>query len=372
MSTEVETGRRPQVQDDEMLSAWTQGWRRFKQHRFGVYGSWVLLFMYIFVTFCGFFAPYNETRAFRREFYHPPVKIHFTDENGRLTRPYIYDYRMVNVARRQYEVDTSKKYPIRFFVRGDSYKLFWVIPTNIHLLGVDEPANLFLLGTDQFGRDLFSRIAYGGSRTLYIPVLAIVISFVLGMLIGGVSGYFGGTVDNILMRIVELIQSIPSFYLLLALAGTLQKLPVVSSVRFFLIVLILSLIGWGSLARVIRGLTLSLREREFVLAARALGASSLRVILRHIVPNTFSYTIIALSLSFPGYILSESAISLLGLGVQEPIASWGNLLSPAQRVSVMKDFPWILTPGVFIFVAILMMSFVGDALRDAFDPRVDE
>src|SRR5690606_10607610 len=148
---------------------------------------------------------------------------------GRLTRPYIYDYRMVNVARRQYEVDTSKKYPIRFFVRGDSYKLFWVIPTNIHLLGVDEPANLFLLGTDQFGRDLFSRIAYGGRRTLYIPVLAIVISFVLGMLIGGVSGYFGGTVDNILMRIVELIQSIPSFYLLLALAGTLQKLPVVSS-----------------------------------------------------------------------------------------------------------------------------------------------
>jgi peptide/nickel transport system permease protein len=237
------------------------------------------------------------------------------------------------------------------------------------LFGVDEPAKIYLLGADYRGRDLFSRILYGSRVSLSIGFVGVAVSFSVGMLVGGISGFFGGRTDNLLMRLCEMVMMIPGFYLMLALRAAFP--PDLSSVEVYLmIVLIMSFIGWAGLARVIRGMVLSIREKEFVTAAHASGQGSLRIIVRHILPNTLSYVIVAVTLSIPSYILGESALSLIGLGIQEPYASWGNLLSEAMNIAEIKFHPWILIPGLFIFVTVMSFNFLGDGLRDAFDPRI--
>lgn len=342
------------------------------RHKRGLFALVILLILYTLALFADFLSPYHYATENRLYSYCPPTKLHFIDGEGRFHLiPFVYEYKfeLDENRRRIYREDKGKIYKLKFFVRGDRYKFLGLIPTDIHLFGVDEPAKIYLFGTDSRGRDLFSRILHGARISLSIGIIAVSITFILGLIIGGISGYFGGKVDNILMRLCEMIMLVPSFYLLLALRSSFP--PEIGTVRiYFLIVIILSFIGWASLARVVRGIVLGLREREYVLSARAIGCSHFRIITRHILPNTASYTLVAITLSIPGYILGESALSLLGLGIQDPIPSWGNLLTEAMSIVQIKFHPWILIPGLFIFVTVVAFNMLGDALRDIYDPKV--
>lgn len=342
-------------------------WIRLKRHQMAMTGGIALATMYLMAIFAPFLAPYDHMTSDRGKFYHPPTAIHVFDTQGRLSRPFVYNY-VRDRATGQYVPDETEKYPIRFFVRGTEYKLLWVLTSNLHLYGVVAPARVFLLGSDGLGRDQFSRLIFGGRVSLSIGLVGVAITTVLGMLVGGLAGYYGGVVDNILMRFAEVLMSIPSFYLLLTLSTVLPS-GISSSIRYMFIVAILAFGGWAGMARVIRGQVLSLREREFVHGALAVGARDLRIIVRHVLPNTLSYVIVAATLSIPGYILGESGLSVLGLGVQEPAASWGNMLSAALNLTVLVQYPWLLIPGFAIFVAVLAYNLLGDGLRDAFDPR---
>ncbi|MGE4356985.1 MAG: ABC transporter permease [Candidatus Omnitrophota bacterium] len=343
--------------------------RRLKKHRMAISGFWVLVALYTLAIFADFFAPYSFDDEKRENSYHPPTKIHLGIKDNRLCL-YVYKYeqKFDKFYRRLYYEDKTQIYPVKFFYKGDAYKLLGIFRTRIHLFGVDEPARIYLFGADSRGRDLFSRILHGSRISLSIGLVGVSISFLLGMFVGGIAGYFGGKLDNFIMRICEIIMMVPGFYLMLTLRATFPA--GLSSVQiYFLIVIILSFIGWAGLARVIRGMTLSLREKEFVISARTCGLNHLKIIYRHILPNLFSYIIVAVTLSIPGYILGESALSLIGLGIQDPYASWGNLLSEAMAISEIQKHPWILIPGIFIFITVSAFNLLGDGLRDAFDPQ---
>ena len=272
----------------------------------------------------------------------------------------------MKTLRRAYTEDKTVTYPIHFFVEGDPYKLWGLIPTNIHLFGVKDDV-IFVLGADKLGRDMFSQILYGARISLSIGLVGVVISFVLGILIGGISGYYGGRIDVIVQRIVETIRSIPTIPLWMALSVALP--PYWSIVKvYFGIVIILSLVGWTGLARVIRGKFMSVKEEDFVMAARLTGAKEGRIIIRHLLPSFYSYIIAALTLSIPEMIIAETALSFLGLGLRSPAISWGVLLKEAQQIRVLAYTPWLLIPAIFVVVTVLSFNFVGDALRDAADP----
>ena len=345
-------------------------WRQLKRHQLGIIGGIILILLYGFAFFAEFIAPYSSDLQVRAKAFHPPTRLIFFDEEGNFgLRPFVYHYELVDRVFKVYQPDLTAKYPLRFFVRGEKYKFLGLIPSDIHLFGTEAPGHIFLLGTDKFGRDIFTRLLFGARISLSVGLVGILVSFSIGALIGGIAGYYGGMVDNLLMRVAEMIMSFPGFYLLLALRALLPTaLP--STTVYLLIVFILSFIGWPGFARVIRGMFLSLREREFSLAAKALGGSDLRIIFRHILPNTMSFVTVAATLSVPGYILGESALSFLGLGIQEPQASWGNMLQAAMNTRVLASFPWILIPGFLIFVTILAFNFLGDALRDVLEPRM--
>lgn len=351
-----------------LRSPWRMAWRKLRKNKMALVGMWVLILLHLFSIFANFFAPYGEVTSDRRRTYHPPTKVHFFTPEGKLTRPYIYNYRRVDALRNTYEPDTSKAYPINFFVRGEKYSVLGLFESDLHLFGVDSDAKIFLMGADRYGRDIFSRLAFGGRRSLFIGIIGLAISLSIGLIYGGVAGYFGGAVDNIMMRISEIIISIPSFYLLLALSAVLP-IGMPSDLRFLMITVILAFIGWAGLARVIRGMVLSIRESEFVTAAEAIGCSQPRIIIRHILPNTFSYVIVSATLSIPSFILSESGLSFIGVGIQHPLASWGNMLSEALNLSSLTRYPWLLVPGFLIFITVLSYSFFGDGLRDALDPK---
>ena len=331
----------------------------------------VLLLLYLAILFADFLAPYSKEFSDRHRAYAPPSKVYTIDENGRFSRPYTYNYVRYfdpDEFKITYKQDRSKKFYLRFFSKGEKYKFLGLIPMDRHLVSVEPEGRLFLLGTDINGRDVFSRILFGGRISLTIGFLALFISFPLGMLYGGVSGYFGGVVDNIMMRISEAIMSIPSFYLLIILAAILPA-NMTSIQRFALIVVILALIGWAGFSRVVRGMVLSVKNQEFVQAAESIGASKKRIIIKHLLPQTLSYVIVAMTLSVPSYILSESGLSFLGLGIQQPDASWGNMLKEAQEYVNILYRPWLLTPGFLIFVAVLSFNLIGDTIRDILDPK---
>lgn len=331
----------------------------------------VLALIYIALFFADFIAPYTKDFSDRTMAYVPPSKVFTIDENGKLSKPYTYNYVRefdpVNLEIK-YNLDRSEKHYIKFFSKGQPYKFLGLIPMNRHLFTTDKDGRIFILGTDINGRDVFSRLLFGGRISMTIGFLALFVLFPIGLLYGGISGYFGGKVDTIMMRFAEAVMSIPSFYLLIILASILPS-GMTSTQRFLLIVLILALIGWAGFARVVRGMVLSIKNQEYIQAAKSIGASRMRIIIRHILPQTTSFVIVAMTLSVPSYILSESGLSFLGLGIQQPDASWGNMLKEAQEFTNILYRPWLLTPGFLIFVSVLAFNVIGDTIRDILDPK---
>ena len=350
---------------------WKDVLKQLVKDKFALAALILLGVIYFMLLFADFIAPYTKDFSDRSMAYVPPSKIFVIDENGHLSRPYTYNYKRefdpVNL-RIKYKFDRAQKHYIKFFAKGEPYKFLGLIPMKRHLVTTDRDGRLFLLGTDINGRDVFSRLLFGGRISMTIGFLALFVLFPIGLLYGGIAGYFGGKTDMLMMRFAEAIMCIPSFYLLIILASILLS-GMTSIQRFMLIVIILALIGWAGFARVVRGMVLSVKNQEYVQAARSIGASRLGIIIKHILPQTTSYVIVAMTLSVPGYILSESGLSFLGLGIQQPDASWGNMLKEAQEYTNILYRPWLLTPGFLIFVAVLSFNLIGDTIRDVLDPK---
>lgn len=345
--------------------------RQLMKDKFAKIALIVLGIIYFALFFADFIAPYTKDFSDRTMAYVPPSKIFVIDENGKFSKPYTYNYTRSfdnENLRIVYNLDRSQKHYVKFFAKGQPYKLLGIIPASRHLVTTDSDGRLFLLGTDINGRDVFSRLLFGGRISMTIGFLALFVLFPIGLLYGGIAGYFGGIVDTLMMRFAEAIMSIPSFYLLIILASILPA-GMTSVQRFILIVVILAMIGWAGFARVVRGMVLSIKNQEFVQAAKSIGASRLRIIVKHILPQTASFVIVAMTLSVPSYILSESGLSFLGLGIQQPDASWGNMLKEAQEYTNIIYRPWLLTPGFLIFIAVLAFNLIGDTIRDVLDPK---
>ncbi|AGB41666.1 ABC-type dipeptide/oligopeptide/nickel transport system, permease component [Halobacteroides halobius DSM 5150] len=350
-------------------SQWQLIWRDFKKHKLAMLGIGILLLMYTFAIFCGFISPYDPNKRFTEFTNIAPAGIHIIGEEG-LQRPFVYGFtskRDPETLSMVYKKDKSKKYPIEFFTKGDTYKFLGLFKTDIHLFGTEQ-GKVFLFGTDGLGRDLFSRTLYGARLSLSVGLVGVFLSLVLGIIIGGISGYFGGVVDNIIQRVIEFILAIPKIPFWLALSAALP--PNWSIIQtYFAITIILSITGWVGLARTIRGQIFSLREEDYVKAARSFGAKGGTVIFRHLIPNCMSYILVSVTLAIPGMILGETALSFLGLGLRPPAISWGVLLMNAQNIRSLADYPWYFIPAVFVVVTVLAFNFVGDGLRDAADPH---
>lgn len=339
--------------------------------KFARFALIILGLIYLALFLADFIAPYTKDFSDRTMAYVPPSKVFTIDKNGKLSKPYTYNYiREFNpqTLEIEYHLDRSQKHYIKFFSQGEPYKFLGLIPMKRHLVTTDVNGRLFLLGTDINGRDVFSRLLFGGRISMTIGFLALFVLFPIGLLYGGISGYFGGKIDMIMMRFAEAVMSIPSFYLLIILASILPS-GMTSTQRFLLIVIILALIGWAGFARVVRGMVLSIKNQEYIQAAQSIGASKMRIITKHILPQTTSFVIVAMTLSIPSYILSESGLSFLGLGIQQPDASWGNMLKEAQEFTNILYRPWLLTPGFLIFVSVLAFNLIGDTIRDVLDPQ---
>ena len=344
-------------------------WWKFKKHRLALYSLYFLGLFYAIITIVEFLAPYNlHTRNV--DFIHsPPQGVHLFHD-GNFVGPFVYGRTMtldMDTLRRIYTDDVNRVEPIRFFCSGDTYRFWGLFEANKHLVCPAEGGEMFLLGSDRLGRDVLSRILYGARISLTIGLLGITMSFVLGIVIGGLAGYHGGVFDLIVQRVIEVLQSIPSIPLWMALAAIM---PVTwSPILIYLgITAILGLLDWTGLARAVRSKLLALREEDYVLAAQLMGAGSSRVIGRHLVPGFMSHLIATATMSIPGMILGETALSFLGLGLRPPITSWGILLTEARSVSVIAFYPWLLFPTIPVILVILAFNFLGDGLRDAADP----
>ena len=342
-------------------------WRKFKRHRLALVSGVLLILLYSLAVFSDFIAPYAVNTKFTSFLNTPPQVVRFVGAGG--LRPYVNGYTRTNDPVSLafiFKLDPAVKLPLQFFVHGEPHKLFGLIPTDVHLFGV-QGAQIFLFGTDSLGRDVFSRTVNALRISLFIGLVGVSLSFVLGVFLGGISGYFGGLTDLIIQRLIEFLLSIPTIPLWLALSAALP--PTWSSVSvFFGITIILSLIGWSGIARVVRGKFLELREENFVMAAVISGATPSRIILKHLIPSFSSYLIVQITLLIPNMILGETALSFLGLGIQPPAVSLGTLLQDAQNIRVVSLYPWMLIPALFVVLIVLAFNFVGDGVRDAADP----
>jgi peptide/nickel transport system permease protein len=344
---------------------------KFARHKLAVVALVFLSLMYLGVILAEFISPYDPRSPQPSYMFTPPQLLHVIDKEGRFhLRPFVYGVKTVmdKVTWERIVVpDEGVTYPLRFFVHGDPYKLWTFIPGDLHLFGVEAPGRLVLLGTDKMGRDLLSRIVFGSRVSLSIGLLGVAMSLLIGITLGGFSGYLGGRLDTVIQRVIEFLRSIPSLPLWMGLSAALP--PNWTTMQtYFAIVVILSLIGWTGLARVVRGKFMALKAEDFVMAAELDGARHLRVIFKYLLPSFMSYIIANITLSIPGMILGETSLSFIGLGLQAPAISWGVLLKEAQAVAVLAMSPWQLFPGAFVILTILAFNFVGDGLRDAADP----
>lgn len=348
-------------------------WKKLKKNPLARFGAVLLIIFYIAVIAADFVAPYDPYIQQSNGSLLPPTQIYWKNPQGEWIGPHVYPTTQgaidLETGDRFLIEDKDKPSPIRFFVKGSPYRIFGLIPCDRHLFGTSGEGTLNLLGTDDQARDQFSRLLYGGKISLFIGLVGISISFPLGMIVGGISGYFGGIIDSVIMRLLEVMMTIPSIYLLVALAAVLP--PGISSAqRFLLIVMITSFISWAGLARVIRGQVLSIKQQEYVQAARTMGGQAFYIIIRHVLPQTATYVIISATLAVPGFIVAESVLSLIGLGIQQPDPSWGNMLSLATNASILVLQPWLVwPPALLIILTVLSFNLLGDGLRDALDPR---
>jgi len=346
-------------------------WRRFRRHKLALVGVAVLVALYGSALFCDFVGPYGATDRFARNLAMPPQRPHVFDVTGQFHfPPFVYGVRnQVDLAtlERRYTTDTTQRYPLQLFTQGSAYRLLGVIPTDRHLFGAASPGVWFPFGTDELGHDLFSRTLQGARISLTIGLVGIALSFLLGCVLGGISGYYGGRVDMLIQRCIDFLISLPTIPLWMALSAAVPANW--SPVRvYFGISVVLSIVGWTSLARVVRSKLISLREEDYIMAARLAGARERTIITRHLLPGVASYLIVHLTLAIPGMILGETSLSFLGIGIRPPTVSWGTLLQDAQNVRSVTLHPWLLIPGAFVIVSVLAFNFVGDGLRDATDP----
>jgi peptide/nickel transport system permease protein len=349
-------------------SQWQLMWRKFIRNRAAVGGGVVILIFYLTALFADFIVPYTLTTRFRRYIHMPPQRIRLFN-NGRF-QPFVYDVELEideESLRKTYTPNLSKPLPIRFFARGEPYKLFGLFKADVHLFQVSEEGSICLLGTDRQGRDMFSRILLGSQVSLTIGLVGVFLSLALGAVLGIVSGYYGGRVDDIIQRVIELIRSFPSVPLWMALSAAI---PIGWSIlqTYFAISIILSLIGWTWLARQLRGKVLALRNEDFIRAAKLAGASDAWIIFRHLVPATLGHIVVIATLAMPSMILAETSLSYLGLGLRPPITSWGVLIQEAQNFQSIALYPWLFIPAGVIAVCIFAFNYLGDGLRDAVDP----
>jgi peptide/nickel transport system permease protein len=371
-------GTRPdrRMRDEERYfaaSSWTLMRRRFFRHKLAMTGGSVLLLFYVVGSlFAGFFATHATLTRFPDFALAGPQRIRVIHD-GRLQRPFVYGLeatRDPETYRKTYVEDGRTVYPIRFFVHGDPYKFLGLFRANLRFAGVEQPGTLFLFGTDRLGRDMFSRTLAGARVSLTIGLLGVALSFVIGCLLGGVSGYFGGPLDTLIQRLIEFLGALPTLPVWMALATAVPAEwdPIAT---YFMVTIILSIVGWTGLARVVRGKLLQLRVEDYVLAAKIAGATEMSTIVRHLLPGFMSFLIVHLTLAIPGMILGETALSFLGIGLRAPVVSWGVLLQQAQNIRSVSLTPWLLIPALFVIVTVLCFNFVGDGLRDAGDPTAD-
>jgi peptide/nickel transport system permease protein len=372
-TTHEDMGRALEPKEEERIfvaSQWQLMKWRFQKHKMAIVGGIVLIVLYLLAIFAEFFAPYDPLHYDPKLIFMPPQMIRFADEGG-LTAPYLYGVKQqIDPVsfRRTYVQDTSVKYGVRLFARGDPYKMWGLVPGDRHLIGTEDNAGpLHLVGTDRMGRDILSRLITGARISLSIGLVGVFTSLVLGILIGGFSGYYGGVFDTISQRLIEFLRSVPRIPLWMALSAAIP--PFWSPIRvYFGITVVLSLIGWTGMARVVRSKFLALREEDFVMAAKLAGSNEFRIVVRHMVPSFLSHIIASVTLSIPGMILGETSLSFLGVGLRPPVVSWGVMLQEAQQLSAVALSPWLLAPGVVIVLAVLSFNFLGDGLRDAADP----
>jgi peptide/nickel transport system permease protein len=372
MSSYLAMRRKSRLDNVEKLyvsTQWQLMYRKLRKHKLAMASLFVLLLFYLLAFFCEFFSPFDKEMRFGDYFYTPPQRIHFIDQGKFSLRPFVYGLKVESDAvtwQRTYVEDKTVRHDITFFTHGVPYRLWGLFPSDIHLFGTSE-GPLFLLGSDRLGRDLFSRQLYAARISLTIGLIGVTFSFMLGCLLGGISGFYGGTVDIVVQRIIEFLICIPTIPLWMSLSAALPT--DWSSIKtYFGITIILSFVGWCGLARVVRGKVLELRGEDFVMAAKIAGTHQGSIIARHILPSFLSYLIVHLTLSIPGMILGETALSFLGLGIRPPAVSWGALLQDAMNVQTVALNPWLLTTAAWVIVTALAFNFLGDGLRDAADP----
>jgi len=345
-------------------------WWRFRKHKMAIFGAIILTLMYTVMIFADFFAPYDP--ATRTEYlYAPPSAVHFVNSSGQFSvQPLVYGIgkkRDMETLQLLYVQDTTKEFPIQFFVRSWEYKMWGQVESDLHLFGPAEGGDIFLLGTDHLGRDMLSRVIFGARISLTIGLVGVFMSMIIGLTIGGISALYGGWLDNFIQRLIEIIISIPSIPLLMGLSAAIPRDWTVVQ-TYFVFSLILSLISTTVIIRIVRGKFLSTRSLDFITAARLYGSSELRIIFQHLIPSFLSYVIVRVTLDIPRMILSETALSFLGIGLRPPVVSWGVLLTQAQNYQTVAIYPWLMLPAVFVIIAVLSFSFLGDGLRDAADP----